>query len=162
MIRCKKVSPSLWNRSSSFLETSRQFCICSDMSTLGTQRQLTLENLSNSRIMWWAVPVDMSSCWAISSTVILLSARIKSFTACCFSGVFISDGLPCLGSSLILLRPALNLHISLVQTATPKLGRHSSIDFTWFYIFSSKKSDHCSLFFMCRILQGSSNLKKLT
>ena len=61
----------------------------------------------------WAVPVYMSSCWAISSTVILLSARIKSLTACCFSGVFISEGLPCLGSSLMLVRPSLNLAIHL-------------------------------------------------
>ena len=47
------------------------------------------------------------------STVILLSARIKSLTACCFSGVFTSEGLPCMGSSLILIRPSLNLSIHL-------------------------------------------------
>ena len=76
-----------------------------------------------------------------------------------------SEGLPCLGSSLILVRSSLNLsihlaiHISLVQTATPILGRHSSIDFTWFYTFCSKKSDHSSLFFMCHVLQWSNHLK---
>ena len=52
-------------------------------------------------------------CWAISLTVILLSTRIKSFTACCFSGVFTSEGLPCLGSSLILVRSSLKLSIHL-------------------------------------------------
>ena len=100
-------------------------------------------------------------CWAISSTVILLSARIKSFTACCFAGVFTSKGLPCLSSSLILyaLLKSLDpfIHISLVRTATPILGRHSSIDFTWFYTFCSKKSYHSSLFFMCCVLQGCSH-----
>ena len=54
MIRCKKVSPSLWNRSRRFLEISRLFCLCSGVSILGTQQQLTLEKLSTSRIMWWA------------------------------------------------------------------------------------------------------------
>ena len=69
-----------------------------------------------------------------------------------FFGVFTSEGLPCLGSSLILVCPlnlSIHLYISLVQTTTPILGRHSSIDFTWFYTFCSKKSDHSSLSFMC-------------
>ena len=124
----------------------------------------TLEKLSTSHglcdeLYLWICPAarlflqQLSSFQQESSRVLLVF----------FSGAFTFEGLPCLGSSLILVRPSLNLsihtHISFVQTATPILGRHSSIDFTWFYTFCSEKSDHSSLFFMCPILQGSSHLK---
>ena len=163
MIRCKKVSPSLCTWSRSFLEMSRQFFLCSGMNILVTQWQLTLENLSTSQIIWWAVSVDTSSCRAISSTVILLSARIKSFTLVVFkvfylwrssmSGIIFDTCTP----FFKFLDPF--IHISLVQTAIPILGRHSSKHFTWFYTFCSKKSDHSSLFFMCCVLQGRSHRK---
>ena len=56
--------------------------------------------------LWYPFPKNQQLCD-------LSCPRKQSSLCCCFSGVFTSEGLPCLGSSMMLVLPPLNLSIHL-------------------------------------------------